>query len=358
VLQVDGVAYGVPKTCETAAYGANCPTTFTWDSTGLTGSHVLHVTLSTSSTSAYSASATSSVTVTAVNPAPTVTITSPKPGAIAHGTLTVSATGSVDLSQNDTPVSLQLWVDNLKYGLPAACTVVVTTAKACAATFTVHEPTWSGSHNVRVTLATSVGSAVSDLVPWFAYTATKVALSPVGIVHSGRLAVIRGRAVAVSNGGPLVGARVAVTLAPVVGKRHTLIVHTGATGRFSLATKVAVNTAIRAVVTRTADLGSSLADGKVRVLAPIVCKAAKAVGHGRFDTGSCTVAHLPSGTKVSLQYQSNKKWHLLGAGTTAGTTIPISFQFGKPGSYPIRLVLGANKAYAATYGTPFVVRVT
>ncbi|MDX6230679.1 MAG: hypothetical protein QOI76_4069 [Frankiales bacterium] len=355
LLQVDGTAYGLAKACDYAAYGANCPTTFTWDSTGVTGSHVLQVVLTTPT---HPAGSTSNVTVTAANPAPTVTITSPKPGAVAHGTLTVTATGSVDLSQSDTSVLLQLWVDGLKYGLPVACPLTVSTAKTCSTTFTVHEPTWSGAHTAQVAVATALNSASSAVVPWFAYTATKVVLNPIATVHSGRLAVIRGRAVALNDGGPLVGARVAVTLAPAIGKRHTLIVHTGATGRFSLATKVAVNTAIRAVVTRTADLGNSLADARVRVLAPIVCKADRTVRHGRFDSGTCTVAHLPHGTKVSLQYQSNKRWHVLGAGTTAGTSIPISFQFSKPGSYPIRLVLGANKAYVRTSGTPFVVRVT
>ncbi|MDX6209521.1 MAG: hypothetical protein QOE24_1912 [Frankiales bacterium] len=353
-LLVNGVPYGASQACRTNGID-QCATTFTWDSTGLNGPYTLSARLMTSK---HPATDSAPVTVTATNPAPTVTISAPKPGAVAHGTLSVTATGSLDLSQSDTSVSLQLWVDGLKYGLPVACPLTVDVAKTCTTTFTVHASTWSGAHTVQVSVATALNSASSPVVPWFAFTATKVALSPVATVHAGKLAVIRGKAVAVNSGGPLVGARVAVTLTPAIGKKHTLVVHTGATGRFSLATKVAVNTTISAVVTATADVGTSRAAAKAGVLAPIVCKADKTVGHGHFGAGTCTATHLPDRTKVTLQYESNKKWHLLVAGTTAGTTIPISFQFSKPGSYPMRLVLGANKAYVVTYGTPFVVRVT
>ncbi len=356
ILRIDGLQYGLAKPCGNSASVPDCPTTFTWDATGSNGPHTIEAVLYTDT---YPVGTKASVAVNAVSPAPTATIVDPKPNAAVHGTLTVNAAASVDLSQSDPSASFQLWVDGLKYGLPATCTLVATTAKTCAVSFTVHQPTWSGQHTVQVAMTTASASVTSATVPYFAYSAAKLFLSRVTTVHSGKLAVIRGRAIAVNSGAPLVGAKVTVLLAPATGKKHTLVVHTGATGRFSLATKLGVNTKVTVTVVTSPGYGSSHGSVSAGVLAPILCKADLTVRHGRFDSGTCTVAHLPNGTKVALQYQStDKKWHVLGAGTTSGTTIPISFQFGKAGRYPVRLVLGANKAYLATYGTPFVVTVT
>jgi hypothetical protein len=199
---------------------------------------------------------------------------------------------------------------------------------------------------------------MSAVVPYFAYSASKVVLSRIPWVHAGKPAVIRGAVTAVTSGAPVVGAKVRLTLTPASGKAHVITVGTGLTGHFSLATKIGLNTAVTATVVRTPAFGSSRATTKVGVYAPIVCKADKTVRHGRFGSGTCTVAHLPDRTKVTLQYQSGKKWHVLGTGKNVGTSIPVSFQFGKAGSYPVRLVLGASKAYLATYGTPFTVKVT
>lgn len=355
VLKVDGTPYGLPQQCQTASYGATCPTAFSWDSTGLNGPHTLQVVLTTPTDPA---GATASVTVTAVNPAPTVTITSPKPNAVAKGTLTVEATGSVDLSQSDSTASFQLWVDDAKYGLPVSCTLVAATSKTCPVSFTVTQPTWSGAHTVKVTMVTPTSSAVSAVVPYFAYSASKVGLSRIPWTHAGKPAVIRGTVTAVTDGSPIVGAKVRLTLTPASGRAHVVTVGTGLTGHFSLATKIGLNTTVTASVVPMPAFGASRATTKIGVYAPISCKADKTVRHGRFGAGTCNVAHLPNGTKVSLQYESGKKWHVLGAGTTSGTSIPVSFQFGKAGKYPVRLVLGANKAYLATYGTPFVVKVT
>jgi hypothetical protein len=355
VLNVDGAPYGLPAPCQAATAAPSCPTAFTWDSTGLNGPHVLQVVLTTPSDPAV---VSAPLTVTAVNPAPTVTITSPKPNAVAKGTLTVNATGSVDLSQNDAPVSLQLWVDQVKYGVPVPCTVVVTTAKDCAGTFTVAQPTWSGSHSIQVTMGTTVSTASSAVLPYFAYSASKVVLSRIPWGHAGKLAVVRGQVNAVTSGAPVVGAKVRLTLTPATGKAHAITVGTGLTGHFSLATKIALNTTVTATVLPAPGVGTGRSTTRIGVFAPIACKADRTVRHGGFGSGTCTVAHLPNGTKVTLQYQSKKKWHVLGAGTTVGTSIPVSFKFGTVGSYPVRLVLGANKAYLATYGTPFVVKVT
>lgn len=355
-LIVDGAPYGLPKACAASPVD-QCPASLVWDASGLTGNHALAVHVASANNTAGVTSAT--VTVAAVNPAPTVTITSPQPNGVAKGgTLTVAASGSVDLSQSDLTASFQLWVDSAKYGLPATCTLVASTAKTCSVTFAVTQPTWSGSHSVKVTMVTPTSSAASAVVPYFAYSASKVVLSRVPWTHAGRLAVIRGAATAVTSGAPIVGARVRLTLTPASGKAHVLTVGTGLTGHFSLATKIGLNTTVTATVLPMPAFAKSSATTKIGVFAPIVCKADKTVRRGRFGSGTCNVAHLPDGTKVSLQYQSGKKWHVLGAGKTAGTSIPVSFQFGKVGSYPVRLVLGANRAYLATYGTPFTVRVT
>jgi hypothetical protein len=119
-----------------------------------------------------------------------------------------------------------------------------------------------------------------------------------------------------------------------------------------------VNTGVTVTVLASPGYGSSHGTVKAGVLAPIVCKADRTIRHGRIDAGTCTVAHLPDRTPLTLQYRAGTKWLKLGAGKNVGTTIPITFQFGKPGHYPVRLVLAANKAYVLTYGTPFVVTVT
>jgi Bacterial Ig domain len=352
-LLVNGIQYGAAKACTTDGIHS-CPASFTWDSTGLNGQYTLQLVLV---TNVHSSTLSASISVTAVNPAPAVTITSPVANAVAKGTLTVDATGSVDLSQNDAPVSLQLWVDGTKYGLPETCSEKPTTASFCHGSFSVHQPTWAGQHSVQVTMATNVSSASSATVPFLFYTSTRTGLGKVGQVHSGKSIVLSGHITAVSSGGPIAHTKVKLTLVPGVGKKRTLTVTTGASGRYSIATKIAVNTTVVASVAGTRATGASHASTAIAVLAPISCKADPTLVHGRYDAGTCTVPLLPSHTKVTLQYESKKHWHTLGSGTTAGAKIPISFTFRSRGTYPMRLVLGANKAYVATYGKPFTVKV-
>jgi hypothetical protein len=288
-----------------------------------------------------------------------VAITSPAPSAVVKGgRVTVHATGTIDLSQNDHPSALQLWVDGARYGLPHACTEVDTTARTCDEDFALAQPTWSGSHDVRVTMTTALTSATSAAVPYLFYTATRTSLQPVPALRAGKRTAIRGSVLGLNAGAPVAGARVVVTIAPAIGKKKTVVVHTGSTGHFSLAATVSANSTVTASVTAARDLGASHASTKLKALAPIVCKADLSVRHGRDGAGTCTVAHLPDGTTVSLQYQAKKKWHVLGSGRTKGTSIVISYTFGAAGKYPVRLVLGANKLYAATYGTPFIVKVS
>ena len=356
-LLVNGTPYGAAKACVSNGID-ECPTTFTWDSTALNGSYTLQARLVTRVHPDGTLS--TPVTVTAVNPAPTVTITSPKPSAVAKVALTVTAVGTVDLSQTDAPVSLQLWLDGRKYLLPQSCTVEYGTAKTCDGSFTDVPPGAPGTHTLQVTMTTGIRTATSAVVPYIAYTASKVVLNKPALVHSGKLGVVSGRVIAAPGGGPIARARVAITLAPAVGRKRTLIVHTGATGHFSLATRLLVNSTVTVTATSAPGLGGSHAVAKIGVWAPITCKADRTVVHARYDVGSCIVPRLPDNTKVSLQdlAPGAKRWHVLGAGTTVGTTIPISFQIPGRGSYRVRLVLGANKAYVATNGTPLVVKVT
>jgi hypothetical protein len=354
-LIVNGVAYGAAKACVPAG-NEQCPSSFSWDSSGLNGSFTLQTRLVTTVHPAGVDS--TAVAVAAVNPQPTVTLTSPVAGAVAKGSLTVNAVGSVDLSQSDVPLSLQLLVDGVKYGLPQTCAVAVTTAKTCAGTFVVNQPTWSGQHTVQVTMTTSLTSASSSTVPYLVYTGLKATLAKVSTLRAGRSTAISGRVVAVNGDRPLAGALVKVTLSPAVGRKRTVTVRTGGTGHFSLATKISANTTVAASIAKTASTGSAYAVTRIAALAPISCKVSPTVVRGRFDAGTCTVAHLPGGTKVTLQYETHKRWHTLGAGTAAGASIPVSFTFNARGTYPMRLVLGANKVYAATHGAPFTVRVT
>ena len=352
LLMVDGVQYGAARTC-VASGGFSCPVTFSWDTTGLNGSHTLEAIFASAGTTQ-----SAPVTVTTVNPAPTVTITSPsQQGQVVKGPLTVTALGTVDLTQNDSPVSLQLLVDGVKYGLPAACTVVVATAKTCAGTFTVPTTGTSGTHTVQVTLATTVSSAVSTIVAYQVFTALKATLHKLAPVRGGKSVGIAGQITAADGGAGVGGVKVKITLSPAVGKARTLLVRTGSTGHFSVATKVGVSTTIAASVAKTTTSGTAYAVTKIATYAPITCKISKTLVHENDDEGTCVVPSLPNGTKVSLQYLSGKKWKTLGSGTTQGSSIPISFSFPKKGHFQVRVVLGASKAYLAS-SIPFTITVT
>lgn len=357
-LLVNGVQYGASKAC--VAVGAQeCPTTFSWDSSALNGSYTLSARLVWDDAGS-TASTTDSVpvTVVATNPAPVVAITAPTAGGVIHNPLLVVVQGSVDLSQTDTPQTLQLWVDGVKYGLPTPCTVVITTSKACSGSFTVNEPAWSGDHSLQVTMATTLTSATSATVPYTIFTATRTQLDRVATLHSGRSTGIGGSVTSVSSGAGVAGALVKLTLTPAVGKAHSIMVHTGASGHYSTAVRVGVDTTVVASVAGNASTGGSHASTKISVLAPIVCKVTPRVRHGVYDDGVCTIANLPRGTRITLQYLSHKQWKTLGAGTNSGAAVPIHFTFGARGTYSMRLVVGASKAYLSTYGTPFVVKVS
>ena len=219
VLKVDGVQYGVAHPCA-ASGGLSCPALLSWDSTGLNGPHVLEADLISGATTTQSAP----VTVTAVNPAPTVSLSAPTEGQVVHGSLTVTALGTVDLSQNDSPVSLQLLVDGAKYGLPASCTVVVAMAKTCAATFTVPTAGTSGTHTVQVTMATTVSSAASPVVPYHVFTALKATLRKLAPVRGGKSVGISGQVTAVDGGAGVAGVAVKIRLAPG-GRQGALRAH-------------------------------------------------------------------------------------------------------------------------------------
>lgn len=354
LLLVDGAQYGAAHPCVALTAGLPCTVSFAWDTTGVNGAHTLEAIFVNAGTTT-----SAPITVTAVNPAPTVTLSAPTAGQVVKGaSLTVNALGSVDLGENDAPSTLQLLVDGVKYGLPSSCTVVNGSAKTCAATFAVPTAGLTGVHTVQVTMATTITTAVSPIVPYDVFTALKATLSKLAPVRGGRSVVISGHVRAATGGAGISGVTVKITLSPTVGKRRSLTVHTGGTGGFSVATKLAVGTAISASVAKTSDRGTAYALIKVAAYAPITCTIAKALVHDRYDDGTCTVPLLPSGTKVSLQYLKGKHWKVLAAGVTSGPSIPISFTFPLRGNYPVRLVLGASKPYLATAGVPFVIKVT
>jgi hypothetical protein len=352
LLMVDGVQFGAAHLCVSTAVHT-CTVSVAWDTTGMNGQRTLEAIFVNAGTTQ-----SPPVTVTAVNPAPTVTVSAPTEGQVVRGPLSVTALGSVDLSQNDAPVSLQLLVDGVKYGVAAPCTVQVATAKTCAGSFTVPTAGASGAHSVQVTMATTVSSAASPVIGYQVFTALRATLHKLAPVRGGKSVGISGQVSAVDGGAGVAGVTVKITLSPAVGKKRTLTVRTGPTGHFSVATKISVGTAISAFVAKSSTMGTAYAVTKIAAYAPIRCKISRTLVHQNDDAGSCVVPLLPDKTSVALQYLSGKKWKTLGAGLTQGTAIPISFTFPKRGHYQIRLVLGANKAYLATKGVPILITVT
>jgi hypothetical protein len=354
-LYVDGQAYGAAIACAGPITDpTGCPTTFFWDSSELNGQHTLQALLFTTD---FPLGAPSTLlTVTATNPLPSVAVSQPTANQVVKGTLTIDAVGSVDASQSDRPLSMQVLVDGVKHGEPQPC--VLATAKTCTETFTIPTTGQSGTHTVQVSMATSLTTAVSPIVPYTVFATLRATLAKVKPQRAGRSVVLHGQVVAVDGGAGVGGVKVKITLSPAAGKKRALTVRTGASGKYSLTTKLTANTAVVASVSATHVSSATHASTRISAFAPIACKVSPTLVHRRFDAGQCTVPLLPDGTKVSLQYQSHKKWHVLAAGTTQGTSIPVSFTFPARGKFPVRLVLGANKVYVATSGVPFTVTVT
>jgi hypothetical protein len=143
--------------CPSPASAHTCSFNFQWDTTGLSGDHIISARELT--TRGLTASSTP-VTVTASNPAPTVSVTSPTAGATVSGITTVSVNASTDGSQSDYPVSLALYIDGSLFQT-APCPLPHTT-HSCESTFTWDSTGLTGTHVLTASVTTTRNLTVTS----------------------------------------------------------------------------------------------------------------------------------------------------------------------------------------------------
>jgi hypothetical protein len=162
-LTVDGSAVaGVGQQLCPAQPDGTCTSTFTWDVTGLTGSHDLQVTLTTQNLATVTSA---TVNVTASSPPPSAVLA--QPGPPVTGQITLSASGSIDATQTDSTVSMQLYAGTSNppttaYGAAVPCTSV--DPRACAASLTWDSTGITTTRYLRVLLVTATTSVFSPTI--------------------------------------------------------------------------------------------------------------------------------------------------------------------------------------------------
>ena len=356
-LLIDGVAVGAaPSPCTgTAASPRSCSVPYTWDATGLTGPHTLQARFVTRR-GAVVLSPVSTVTV--VSPAPTVRITAPGPGAVVHRTASITVAGAVDPTQTDTPSSVTVTVDGAALGAPTACSPDAANPRACNVAVLWTTLGLTGKHTIVATLTTARGAvATSTPTAVYVYGGTKVAFVAQKTRHAGPVKVT-GRVTAIINKSAVGGVKVKILIRPARGRSRTLSVLTNAKGYFVVPYKLAMNTTLEATVIPPAYYGTSHTFTKLTVVPTLSCKVGPRAKVNRLDSGSCRLATLPKGTKVSLQYGFHGHWYTIGSGRTPAKVVPFSFRFAKPGTYSVRLVLSATSVFVKTTGPSLKVVVT
>lgn len=152
---IDGAPFAAYD-CAANSAGSSCSHTFTWDSTGLSGSHTIGASLSTVQGGSATAS---TVTVTVNSPAPVAAVTSPLDGSTVSGVVTINGSGTIDPSQTDSPTSLTFYVDGVAL-IAKSCAGTV--GNVCTASTTWDSTGLSGTHALTVQFATADGLKVTS----------------------------------------------------------------------------------------------------------------------------------------------------------------------------------------------------
>jgi hypothetical protein len=344
-LLVDGAPSGGPLSCPTGGPTPKvCAGSLPWDSTGLSGAHVVQVRVGTArGVSALSGG----VSLTVSSPSPSVTITSPSVNSTVSGAVTVTASGHVDASQNDTAGALQLLVDGVPQSLPQQCPAGAD-AKACSGSFTWATSGLFGAHTVGVSFTTAGGRVVATSEKVYVFSGTVTKLSPIATLPYGHVATVKGTLTATANGKGVSGALVVVTFTPAVGAKHSLSVRTDGRGRFTASFKVASNTTVSARPTSISYVGPSSASAKIHVTAGISCAVKVTVARGELAKGVCKVPNLLKGTKVTLQYKVGSRWVNVGSAKAGKATVSWTARFDKTGTFLVRIVVASSRVFTGS----------
>ena len=182
--------------CDPAS--STCDGTFTWDSTGQTGTFSLIVGFHTTR----GRTDADTIHVTLANPDPTVTITSPAAGDTVSGSdVQVHADGTIDPSQNDVAKRMDLFVSGSDQPVDsAACPA----AKSCSVVLHWDASRVNGNRDLTVRFVTATTSVLTTAsVKATTTPPTANISSPVnGAVVSGVVSVVTGGAAVASNDTP------------------------------------------------------------------------------------------------------------------------------------------------------------
>jgi Bacterial Ig domain len=337
-LLVDGSS--VASTACVTAEPTLCQGVLSWDSTGLTGQHQVQLELVTTHGQTGLSAA---VTLTAVNPAPTVVLTSPKADATVSGLVAVATKATVDASQTDAAKSVQLLVD----GATVASSPCVAD-KSCPATISWDSRGLAGRHTLQTFFTTTGGrTATSGLINVWVFSASQVSLVGPATVPAGKTATVTGRVTA-ADGSGTAGLKVHVTVRNSLGRTgKDVTVATGPSGGFAVSYTSVSNTVISATVAATAHYGTSSAAVTAAVLAAPTCTLKTSIKHGAVDQLACKLGAVSNGTAISLQVRQGGSWRTVVGARTAGSTWKYGQVFAKKGTFSVRVQLSASKDFGS-----------
>jgi hypothetical protein len=347
-LLVDGVADGTTVSCPVTVVGRNwCFRSILWDSGALSGLHQLQVRLSDGSTTIDSAP----VAVTLLRPS--VTLGAPV-AATVPGLITVSATGTV-AGPGDSPVSMNLIVDGNPRTRPTSCPDPA--AVSCMLSFSWFSGLVVGPHTFAVSFTTSHLTVTSATEPANDYSQAEVHLSAAP-VQAGLTTTVFGSLTAVGSHNFLAGVPVTLTIRPAYGTPLTLRLVTRSNGGFQLRYHPIANATVEATALATITSSAAMGSTTLTVTAVPHCSVPHSLKAHALAHVVCSVAHLPNGTRVTMQFSSHKRWYTWATAVSTAGRVSLPVHWAQPRGLWVRVVVAADKVYGTTYGKPILVRVS
>jgi Bacterial Ig domain len=342
----DGVRFIGSSSCQSQA---TCLASVQWPATGLTGQHTLTARASTSNSQSTTSAG---VNVTVETPPPTVSITSPAPGAILKGTVAISAAAATDPALADYPTSISFydgvnWIGSIscqgqqtcagsvnwaatgKSGIHSLLARVQTNRDVSASSAAVEVTVVTPPPTVRITRPKSGTAFHGSSMLVSAWAATDPALDdyPTSISFYDGVNWIGS-----------FGCQGQQTCAGSIRWRTT-----GLTGTHRLTAVVHTN--------RNASATSApISVGqRPRITAKVSCRLANTrVQAGRTVRGDCTIAGAPSGTRVAIAYRSGGRLTTFASTTTKSGGRFHFFVKGPQGTYQLFVIVSSNSRYRRT----------
>jgi hypothetical protein len=150
---------------------------------------------------------------------------------------------------------------------------------------------------------------------------------------------------------------VLLTLTPAIGKaRVVTVLVTGSTFTYSF--RPTVNTRVSADVAGTSAYSAAHAATTALVVPMPTCHLAARVARNTKTPLTCTLAHLPKNTRVTLQFSAHKRWYTAVSGRSAAGKVTVALHWSHVQTLWLRVVVDASKVYSRSVGKPFAIKVT